>query len=87
MPPALSAIGPYASTATVRPTVESMPTAASATPKRPPVEKARYSAPAMMRIGITVDMRPTENPLNIVVAAPVSDCSLIVLTGLCSLDV
>ena len=32
MPPALSAIGPYASMATVMPVVESMPTAARAIP-------------------------------------------------------
>ena len=32
MPPALSATGPYASVASVTPSVESMPTAAMATP-------------------------------------------------------
>src|SRR5690606_24168267 len=62
MPPALSEIGPYASTASLIPRLESIPTAAIAIPYRP----AKWNAPmidkAMIRIGIAVDIIPIPRP-------------------------
>ena len=75
IPPALSAMGPYASTATVIPVVESIPTAARAIPYNPSTPYATKIPTQISRIGNAVDFIPTAIPLMIVVAAPVSDCS------------
>ena len=73
IPPALSAIGPYASTATVLPVVASIPTAARAIPYTPAIMKATIIATAIRTTGNAQDCIPTARPLMIFVADPVSD--------------
>jgi len=82
IPPELSAMGPYASTATVMPVVESMPTAARAMPYRPEVLYATRMPMQIRMMGTQVLIMPVAMPLMMVVAAPVSDCSAIFLTNL-----
>ena len=71
IPPALSAIGPYASTDIVIPTVASMATAAMPMPNRPADPLAIQIARQMNRTGARVDSRPTARPLMMFVAGPV----------------
>ena len=82
IPPALSLMGPYASTANCIPVFASMPTAAIAIPYNPATEKEINMAAAIKRIGIAVDIIPTLNPAMIFVAGPVRDCLAIFFTGL-----
>ena len=81
MPPALSAIGPYASTDIVTPTVASMPTAAIPMPYRPAKLNATAIATQMRITGRTVDSMPTARPAMMFVAAPVWLASAIRSTG------
>ena len=95
MPPALSAIGPYASVASVMPSVDSMPTAASAMPYSPLVDSvnppdsayAAITQIAMMMIGTAVDSMPRLRPPMMIVADPVSDLSASFWVGLYVSDV
>ena len=64
------------------PVVECIPTAASAIPYNPSTLYEMKIATQIKSSGIAVDCIPTARPLMIVVAAPVSDCSPIFLTGL-----
>ena len=81
IPPALSDIGPYASTASCIPVLASIPNAAIATPYKPAKKCAPIIARAKIRIGIAVDCIPTPKPAIILVAAPVTDWSVIDFTG------
>ena len=100
LPPALSAIGPYASVASVMPSVESMPTAAIATPKTPRRNlcstfvafalaklKAQRIATTVVSSGIHVEIMPSAMPEMITVAEPISACSAMRCVGLCSYEV
>ena len=79
IPPALSATGPYASTVIVTPTVASIPIAAIAIQYNPKSSPPNSLAPrmprAIKRIGIKVDIIPTDNPAIALVAGPVLDIS------------
>ena len=76
----MSAIGPYASVASVMPNVESIPTAASAIPYKPKfpsvnppdAPNATRIAIATIIIGNAVDIIPRPIPPIIIVAEPVS---------------
>ena len=83
IPPALSAIGPYASTLMVIPTVASIETAASETPNKPPPNwNESKMIIAKMITGATVDSIPTDKPVIIFVAAPDSELFATSMTGL-----
>ena len=73
IPPALSDIGPYASTANWIPVLESIPTAAIAMPYKPPSSKAEIIAAERIKIGIAVEIIPVPKPAIKFVAAPVTD--------------
>ena len=62
------------------PVVESMPTAARAMPYIPAVLKEMKMPTQINRIGMTQDIMPTDMPLMIVVAEPVSDSLAILFT-------
>jgi hypothetical protein len=81
IPPALSAIGPYASTDIVIPTVASIPTAAMAMPYRPAAAWATKIAAQMTSMGAMVLRMPTASPAMILVAGPVRAASAMVRTG------
>ena len=95
IPPALSAIGPYASTAIVIPQVESIPIAATEIPYNPwPAFEKPFDAIydtkipiAITTIGPAVDFIPTAKPEIIFVDEPVSDSSAIFWTGFLSPEV
>ena len=71
IPPALSATGPYASTAREIPRVESIPTAAIPIPYIPAKLYAMKIAMEMIKTGQMVDSIPLAKPLIMSVAAPV----------------
>ena len=81
IPPALSEIGPYASTANWIPVLANIPTAAIAIPYNPAKLWDTKIADAINKIGTAVDIIPTPRPAIILVADPVSDCSTIEVTG------
>ncbi len=62
MPPALSATGPYASVARVRPKVDSRPVDAIATPNGPASDRHERRTAAMIRVGVIIDIIPTLKP-------------------------
>ena len=81
IPPALSEIGPYASTANCIPVLANIPTAAIAIPYKPAKLCETIIAVAITIMGSAVDIIPTPNPAIMFVAEPVSDCSTIDETG------
>ena len=81
IPPALSEIGPYASTASWIPVLASIPTAAIAIPYKPAKVYEVIIAIQIRIIGTAVEIIPTPRPEIIVVAGPVSDCLTIDITG------
>merc|ERR1719258_981272 len=86
-PPALSATGPYASVASVMPSVASMPTAAMATPYSPLMAAQPRIAHTRTTIVGTHEIMPTPRPWIVTVAGPVAHLALIDLTGAKSNDV
>ncbi len=94
MPPALSVIGPNASSATMTPVIDSIVVAAMAMLYRPASESpagASRNEPQMLAqtamTGHAVDFIDTPRPAMMLVASPVSDASAIVFTGLKSVPV
>ena len=90
IPPALSATGPYASVANVIPNVDNIPTDDKDIPNNPilkllnPPEDTKLikiEHPIIIT-GAAVDFIPTDNPVIITVAAPVSDDLAILFVGL-----
>ncbi len=87
MPPALSVIGPKASIATTIPAIESIDTAATATPYKPPesapphTQKLPRIAAAITTTGAAVDCMPTASPAMMLVAWPVSLALEMYFTG------
>ena len=77
----MSATGPYASVASVMPSVASMPTAEMATPYGPPSAEVETIATASTITGGTVEIMPTPRPWMTTVAGPVMPRSLIEMTG------
>ena len=89
MPPALSVIGPNASSATTTPVIESMVVAAIAMLYRPPSSTpsgASANAPQMLAqtasTGRAVAFIEMPRPAMMLVASPVSEAFAIVFTGL-----
>ena len=95
-PPALSAIGPYASVARVIPSVESIPTAAIPIPYKPTPRfelkvmviksycadiNAKTIATLIVITGIAVEIIPNPNPEIITVAGPVFELSATLCVG------
>ncbi len=81
MPPALSVIGPYASSATTMPAIESMEVAAIAMPYRPASQNADQMARQMTMTGHPVDFMETAMPAMMLVAWPLVEASATYLTG------
>jgi hypothetical protein len=75
MPPALSATGPYASVASVMPSVERRPTAEMATPYWP--ERALHAriVMAIEMVGMETENMPTPSPLMSTGAGPYSEAA------------
>ena len=73
IPPALSAIGPYASTASWIPIVASIPSAAIPIPYNPANSYAKSIAKAIVKTGNAVEIIPVPKPEIIFVAEPVSE--------------
>ena len=90
MPPALSVIGPYASSATIMPVIDSMAVAAMAMPYRP-AELCRADEPQIARhtasTGSAVDFIDTPRPAMMLVAWPVCEAAATFCTGLYSVAV
>ncbi len=87
MPPALSATGPYESTATTMPVVASMPNAAIAMPYIPARWWAKMIETPSTSTGMAVLSIPTAVPVVTVIAGPIWDDSASRLTGLYFVDV
>ncbi len=92
MPPALSVIGPKASSATTTPVIDSIVVAAMAMLYRPPMlSGASWNAPQMLAqtamTGRAVAFIEMPRPAMMLVASPVSEASAMVLTGLKSVPV
>ena len=81
MPPALSVTGPYASSATIRPVIESCAMTATPMPKRPAKWLATRMPVASTTTGSAVACMPTARPSMMFVACPVCDAFAIDLTG------
>ncbi len=81
MPPALSVTGPYASSATMRPVIESCAMTATPIPYRPANSFAAMIAAAMTMTGSAVACMPIASPSMMLVAWPVVDALAIPFTG------
>ena len=82
MPPALSVTGPYASSATIRPVIESCAITATPIPKRPAKWLRDAGCPAAITItGSAVACMPTARPSMMFVAWPVCEALAIFFTG------
>ena len=81
MPPALSVTGPYASSATMRPVIESCAMTATPIPNRPAKWLASRMPAAITITGAAVACMPTARPSMMLVACPVSDAAAIFFTG------
>jgi hypothetical protein len=78
MPPALSATGPYASVASVIPSVESSPMDANEMPNAPPSDRQAISTPDNRNVGRTTACIPTPIPLIMTLAAVIfADCAMV----------
>src|SRR5438067_2496671 len=82
MSPALSVIGPYASSATMMPAIDSIAVAAMAMPYRPPNWNATRIAAHTTSTGYAVDFIDTPSPAMMLVPWPVVDASAMWRTGL-----
>ncbi|MET3931588.1 hypothetical protein ABIE51_003475 [Lysobacter sp. OAE881] len=82
MPPALSVIGPYASSATIMPAIDSIAVAAIAMPYRPPRWNASQIATHTATTGSAVDFIDTPSPAMMLVPWPVVDAAATWRTGL-----
>lgn len=87
IPPALSLIGPYASIVKPTDNVDSMPIAAKDIPYTPARSWLMNIVNAKQTTGSTVDIYPIDNPLIILVAAPVLHDNTNFLTGFLLWDV
>ena len=81
MPPALSVTGPNASSATIRPVIESCAITATPIPKRPAKWFATRMPAAITTTGTAVACMPTARPSMMFVAWPVCEAFAISLTG------
>ena len=81
MPPALSVTGPYASSATINPVIDSCAITATPIPSRPAKWCATRIPAAMTITGSAVACIPTARPEMMFVACPVCDADEIDLTG------
>src|SRR5690606_30286982 len=81
MPPALSVIGPKASSATIMPAIDSIAVAAIAIPYRPPRVKQAQIARHTAITGIAVDFIDTPRPAMMLVPWPVVLACATCLTG------
>jgi len=81
MPPALSVIGPKASSATIRPVSDSCAMTATPMPNRPATWFATRMPAAMTTTGTAVACMPIARPSMMFVAWPVCDAFAIALTG------
>ena len=87
MPPALSVIGPYASSATIMPVMDSMAVAAMAMPYKPASMYAAQMATHTASTGRAVDFIDTPRPAMMLVAWPVCDAAATWRTGAYSVAV
>ena len=87
MPPPLSVIGPYASSATTMPVMDSMAVAAMAMPYNPPSSKAPQIAMHTASTGNAVDFIDTARPAITLVPWPVCEASAMRRTGAYSVAV
>src|SRR5438477_8496987 len=87
MPPALSVIGPYASSATMMPAIDSIETAAIAMPYKPASQNDTQIAMHTAITGHAVDFIDTPMPAMMLVACPVVDACATCRTGLNSVAV
>ena len=81
MPPALSVIGPKASSATIRPVSESWAMTATPMPYTPASSYEKKMPATITSAGIAVAWRPLARPWMMFVAWPVSDALAVLLTG------
>src|SRR5512141_982433 len=87
MPPALSVMGPYASSATMIPAIDSIDVAAIAMPYRPASRNENQIAAHTASTGQAVAFIDTPMPAMMLVAWPVVDASATCRTGLNSVAV
>ncbi len=87
MPPALSVIGPYASSATIMPVIDSIAVAAIAMPKSPASVNDAQIATQTASTGNAVDFIDTPRPAMMLVAWPVCDAAATWRTGAYSVAV
>ena len=81
MPPALSVTGPYASSATIRPVIESCAITATPMPSRPAKWWATRMPATITITGAAVACMPIARPSMMFVAWPVCEALAIALTG------
>ena len=81
MPPALSVTGPYASSATISPVIDSWAITATPIPYNPAKWWAMRIPAAMTTTGSAVACMPTASPEMMLVACPVCDADEIDFTG------
>ena len=81
IPPALSVTGPKASSATMRPVIESWAITATPIPKRPAKWFAVRMPTTITITGTAVACMPTARPSMMFVAWPVCDAAAIFFTG------
>jgi hypothetical protein len=81
IPPALSVIGPNASSATIRPVSDSCAMTATPMPYTPASSLAPRMPPAITIAGAAVAWNPCARPWMMLVAWPVTDARAVVRTG------
>ena len=87
MPPALSVIGPKASSATIRPVSDSWAITATPMPNTPASSYETKMPATITSAGSAVACRPCARPWMMFVAWPVTDALAVLLTGPKRVDV